>query len=183
MDTGVRAISKSIDSMKQEIHNGECSNNMMLKYFAALSVYYYHGGTKNIIAQTWGIADANVAKTYVFAGEIKLRIDKSLRDTMSDIFGIGTASISIAISKISKFVNKNGIELKYDKQRNVLFITNKLTKLTTAKKLDNWCNCHELENVIANFIISVYDTTYNKLEAVFYNYIGRFNAQITQQIT
>lgn len=186
-NSNIRNISLELNNIENKIINGDHSNTTTMIYFATLSKYYYYGGKSDLISRLTksGILDTqstnqakqsyiNIAKTYVFGGQLKLRISKSFKNTKADLFGIGKEDIYLAVNKIKKFALKNDITVIYFDKDNELYVKNNITGMVDAKKVINWNNCNDLENLITNIIIGVGNHPYRELEYNYYNYVGRF---------
>lgn len=182
----LKGILAGLNKLEHAIVLGDHSNTTTMKYFALLSNYYYYGGTVNLTSRIRksGILDTTnfstekaktiyleIAQLYVFGGQLKLRISKSLKDTKADLFGVGTNNVDKVISKIKKFTVDNDIDIHYNKNTNVLSTFNIKTRQSVSRKLDNWSTCNELENLIANRIIEVYGHDYKFLEQSYYEYV------------
>lgn len=182
----LKAITSLLGKIEQTIVNGDHTNTTTMKYFALLSRYYYYGGTVSVESRLSksGILNTSnfsthrakqsyidIAKLYTFGGQLKLRVSKALSDSKADLFGIGTDNIDKVVNKIRKFTISNGVDLRYNKNTNVLCALNIETSQSISRKLDNWNNCNELENLIVNRVIEVYGHDYKYLEHNYYEYV------------
>lgn len=182
----LKGIITGLDKIEQVIVSGDHTNTTTMKYFALLSRYYYYGGTVELASRirksgilstpNFGTDKAKssyleIAKLYVFGGQLKLRLNKAYKDSMSSPVEIDTEVIDKVINKVKRFAINNDIDIHYNKNTNVLSTLNIKTRQSISRKLDNWSNSNELENLIANRIIEVYGHDYKYLEFNYYEYV------------
>lgn len=178
----LKIINELLRKVESIIVCGDHTNTTTMKYFALLSRYYYYGGRADLsaIIKKSGILNTTnfnnesskssyleIAKLYVFGGQLKLRINNSF----CDIKNLCTDDVDKAISKIKRFAVSNGIDIHYNKNTNVLSTFNIKTRQSVSRKLENWDTRNELENLIANRIIEVYGHTYKFLEFNYYEFV------------
>lgn len=188
-NTSLKPILAELKNTEFAIIDGDHSNTRTMIYFAAFSRYYYYGGkvdyksrilksgifnTQNFRTDRAKASYLDIAGLYIFGGQVKLRVSKSLHDTKADLFGVGVDNIDKAITKIRKFVTTNGVDVHYNKNTNVLTTLNITTRQSVSRKLDNWSSCYELENLITNRIVEVYGHEYKYLENNYYKFVGSF---------
>ena len=140
----LRGITSVLSNMEQIIANGDHTNTTTMKYFALLSRYYYYGGTisvesrlsksglfntSNFTAHKAQQSYIEIAKLYVFGGQLKIRISKALSDSKTDLIGIGTDNIDKVVNKIRRFTINNGVDLRYNKNTNVVGLENRRVPL------------------------------------------------------